>query len=422
MKINPFKKVAIVNELTDVEARAVSLVNYGANEQGFKIVKTLDEYNLNSKRLFDNKGDFLMAVNPKRIEFDVNVFPTVEKVEEYLKGYNYEDVSIVEKSGMFVAHSSDQEIDLQTGEPIIMEDGVTAFLIETEDDAEDQEVTKSSTNDEVIGETTSEVTEETVIEEDGNEAVNDIHEPETEAIVEEAEEVTEEGRDVTETQETVEVAEVQELVEKATVQKSETQEIKKFDYWASYKEKDGDFLKSVRSGLDKGLPPSFEYVSELFTKSQVQAITKGDRGLYDKNCGDYLKYMTAMLQVFTDVVAMPETTTSVVVEMQKSEDSQVDTQIDKYDEVFKRLAELEAKVGLVQAEKAEVEAELEKSKEELAEAVNKSKEIEKQLDTQETVEETIQKRKVIGRVAGVPTRSPKMPIFAMGEHGTLRPL
>jgi DNA anti-recombination protein RmuC len=127
--------------------------------------------------------------------------------------------------------------------------------------------------------------------------------------------------------------------------------------------------------------------------------------------------MTAMLQVFTDVVAMPEESTSVVVEMQKANEDQVD----KYDEVFKRLSDLEAKVGLVQDEKAKVEAELQKSKEELAKVIDKNTEMEKQLDTQETIEETIQKRKVIGRVASAPVPSPKIPIFAMGENGrTLR--
>jgi hypothetical protein len=417
MKINPINKIAIVNELTNVETQAVSLVNYGANEQGFKIVKNLDEYNLNSKSIFDNKGDFLMAVNPKRIEFDVNVFPTVEKVEEYLKGFNYENVSIVEKSGMFVAHSSDTELDLATGEPIIMEDGVTAFLIETEDDLENDAVEKS-TSDEGALESTDSVGEEVIDE--TPEVIEVIVEDASELSITEAE-VAEVGKEVDKTID----KDVEKVADDPEV--SLTQEIKKFDYWASHEDKEGDFLKSVRSGLDKGLPPSFEYVSELFTKSQIQAIVKGDRALYDKNSGDYLKYMTAMLQVFTDVVTMPEPSTSAVLEMEKSEDSLdapvvEENQVDKYDEVFKRLAELETKVGLVQAEKSELEAELEKSKDELAQVLNKSKEIEKQLDNQEIIEETIQKRKVVGRVAGLPTRSPKMPIFAMGEHGKLRPL
>ncbi len=430
MKINPINKIAIVNELTNVETQAVSLVNYGANEQGFKIVKTLDEYTLNSKRLFDNKGDFLMAVNPKRIEFDVNVFPTVEKVEEYLKSNNYEGATIVEKSGMFVAHDASEELDLETGEPIIIEDGVTAFLIEDEDLQDEQEVTKSEdAPDEVVTEDATETVADAETAVVNETVVNElVEQPSQEETVQE--DVADEASD-SDVEETVagadaDVETIAEPTAETEVEKSATQEIKKFDYWASYSDTDGDFIKSVRSGLDKGLPPSFEYVSELFTKTQVQAIVKGDRGLYDKNCVDYLKYMTAMLQVFTDVTAMPEATTAVVVEMQKAEDvqdeAQTEAQVDKYDEVFKRLAELETKVGIVQAEKAEVEAQLEKSKEELTEALNKSKEIEKQLDVQETVEETIQKRKVIGRVAGVPTRSPKMPIFAMGEHGTLRPL
>lgn len=396
MNIVPVKKLKVVNELVDGVTEAVSLVNFGANEQGFKIVKVNDGYNLSSTESYSSIGEFLMSVKPNHITFDVNVFPDVSTVEKYLMDNNYTDFKIIEKSGTYVAYTDGTDLDFSVGEPVIIEDGITAYLHEQDEPL--QEVEK-----EVATSEESETCQETEPQQEKDEASqddipNDEKEPETEEVA------------VDDTPPSVSVNE-------------ETVEVKKFDYWTSHNADLVSFKEGLRAGHDKGLPPSFEYVSELFTKAQIKAIIDGDRELYNKNSDDYLKYMTAMVSVYTDIVDMPSTslpTEDGMVDTLDTVDKQLEASNGVNETILARLDDLEKSFQTVWKEREALLTELEETKASLKEVQDKASSLESELTEQETSETTIQKRRVSG-VREMNERDPlalrQIPVFRMGENG-----
>ena len=164
MKHTPQRRMKVAHLLTEPKASFVSLVDHGANQVPFSVVKmagmqsksTGEEgqagtpiFNGLEVEAMAGKGDVVI----QKITFDQSVFTDEEAVKAYLKKAGIE-ADIADEGGLFVV-KSETDADAESVQ-VDAEDGVTYSLVkQTEDEAED--TAKSADTDEGTQEETMDV-------------------------------------------------------------------------------------------------------------------------------------------------------------------------------------------------------------------------------------------------------------------------
>lgn len=215
-----------VDYLKNGQPRFVSIVDHGANQTPFAVLKSIkgektmpkSTTTKTKKRLrLVRKGEKLAGV--RKLTFAKEYFATDELVSKYLEDNNWDGYSIVENATHFEAANEDvTDKEFKSLRRVKVVNGVEAF----------------------VGEATSKAAENADIEDEGaEEAAKAEEEAEEEAV--EAE---------------TEIA----AAEEAGTEVKSVERVCKFDYWGAYMSGENSLEGVMKDGMKDGVPPGFDEI------------------------------------------------------------------------------------------------------------------------------------------------------------------
>jgi hypothetical protein len=224
-----------VDYLKNAQPKFVSLVDHGANQTPFAIIKSnTGEVKMTKKKKLRlvRKGAKLAGV--RKLTFAKKTYKDEDSVIKYLETNNWQDYSIEEKDGHFeVSGDGVTDATFKSVRKVEVEEGIMGYV---------GEVTKQAAEDSEIE----------LMDENADAAITDEDETEAETPTEDATEL-----------------------------KGEVANVCKFDSWGVYLSEDESVAGVMKDGMNDGVPPGFnEIMMSVFTA--VSNVFTSDKSLKEK--------------------------------------------------------------------------------------------------------------------------------------------
>jgi uncharacterized protein YaaQ len=302
MKQKTKRVTMTVDYMENADPRFVSIVNHGANQTPFAVIKHAKGATHMPKKLqkssIKRKVKLIKSVpkvtGVRKIVFDKAIFKTEESVRKYLEQNNWEDdytITAAEKS-FEVSGEGVADSDFSNIKEVPMTKGVTGFIGEVkEEKGEDDNSTAAE------GESNDDTGAATGENEDNKDDAKADEGAAKETVTENAE---------------------------ANPEQKSDEKVTKYDYWNAYFSDEQSLTGILKDGMEDDLPPGFEAVMGAISKAAANVL--GDESKTDDEKKSYMENIGAE---FADVIMKISKTFNEIVadaKASKSEKAYVETQ------------------------------------------------------------------------------------------------
>jgi len=284
MRQNKRKVNLEVKLLEDLEPNYVSLVDHGANQTPFRIIKSYLPGSINfiKKSELDSLGLDIMTTEVQRYVFSKESW-TQETVQEYLTTKDFEGFHILEADVDYTVVNKAESLFKELHE-INQEEGLTAYVGEP--------VAEEKT------EVASDLTKENDTPNEGEPSKDDAkasEKPEDDT----AGSTESEPEEPKATDEEDEEKEAEDAVEKSV----DKLDIKKFDFMAAYMAEPKDFNDFVKAGAD-GMGIGYGDMLEGFILAYSSALKSNSVAAMDKNYNQFKEFTLNWARKNAELVGM----------------------------------------------------------------------------------------------------------------------